>query len=245
MNIRLDIEYDGSSFSGWARQPGLSTVEGTITAVVGRILQEEVRLSVAGRTDAGVHARGQVANFRPGSDIDPGALSRSANKLLPDTIVITRAAVVPDEFDARTSAVARSYSYSVLNRGWPSAFRYPHVYYYAKELDLDLLRRAAALVLGPHDFTAFTPTVTEHNYFQRDINISEWQRVGDLLVYRIQASSFLRNMVRVLTGTILEIGRGYRPLTDLEALLTGAGRPDAGVTAPPGGLCLEQVIYQG
>ncbi|MHB1390379.1 MAG: tRNA pseudouridine(38-40) synthase TruA [Thermoleophilia bacterium] len=243
MNIRLDIEYDGSTFSGWAKQPGLSTVEGTICEVIGRILQEEVRLSVAGRTDAGVHARGQVANLRSDGTGDPGALMRSANKLLPDTIVITAAMVVPDEFDARTSAVARSYSYSVLNRGWPSAFRHPYVYYYAKELDLDRLRQAAALVLGPHDFTAFTPTETEHNYFQRDINISEWRRVDDLLVYRIQASSFLRNMVRVLTGTMLEIGRGYRPLADLEALLAGAGRPDAGVTAPPGGLCLEKVIY--
>lgn len=243
MNIRLDTEYDGSDFSGWAKQPGLSTIEGTLTAVLGRILQAEVRLSVAGRTDAGVHARGQVANLRSGNAIDPDALMRSANKLLPDTIVITLAAAVADEFDARTSALARSYSYSVLNRAWPSAFRHPYVYFYAKELDFDLLSQAAALVRGPHDFTAFTPTVTEHNYFQRDINISEWQRAGDLLVYRIQSSSFLRNMVRVLTGTMLEIGRGYRPLADLEALLAGTGRADAGVTAPPGGLCLEQVIY--
>ncbi len=261
--IRLDIEYDGTDFAGWAKQPGLPSIEGSLQEVLEKILQREIILSVAGRTDAGVHARGQVASFQiaageaagEGSDvaaakaanaagIDPGKLRRSANQLLPPAIVIKRASEAPSDFDARYSAVSRSYAYRVLDRSWPSPFRGRFVHYYPGKLDIGLLDEAAALILGRHDFTAFTPTVTEHTDFVRDIKISAWGREEDLLVYRINAPGFLRNMVRVLAGTMLEIGRGYRPLTDLPVLLNGATRPDAGETAPPQGLCLEAVEYQ-
>lgn len=246
--IRLDIEYDGTEFAGWAKQPGLQSIEASLEEVLGRILQQPVTLSVAGRTDAGVHARGQVASFNlddgPGaSGVDTGKLRRSANKLLPPSIVICSAGYAPDGFDARFSAVSRGYAYRVLNREYPSPFRGRFIHYYAGRLDRGLLEKAAVSILGRHDFTAFTPTVTEHEDFSREITRSEWRMEEDLLVYRVTAAGFLRNMVRVLVGTMLEIGRGYRPLEDLPQLLEGAGRPAAGKTAPPQGLCLEKVEY--
>lgn len=244
-NIRLDLEYDGTDFAGWARQPGLPTIEGAVTGVLGKILQEPVSLAVAGRTDSGVHARGQVASFHTRNPIEPAVLRRSANKLLPSAIVIKSALGVPDGFDARGSALLRKYSYSVLNRAYPSAFRHRFVYCYAGNLDFDLLQQAASLVRGRHDFTAFTPSKTEHTYFKRDITDSEWRLEGGLLVYHIAATSFMRNMVRALVGTMLEIGRGYRQIDDLEGLLEGAHRPEAGVSALPAGLCLEKVVYPG
>lgn len=243
VNFRLDLEYDGADFAGWAKQPELATIEGTLEAVLERILQEQVRLSVAGRTDAGVHARGQVVSFRAGGGTDPGKLMWSANQLLPNTIVVTGAREVPESFDARRSARSRSYSYTILYRGWPSAFRYRLVHFIRQGLDLESMRTAAQLVAGKHDFTAFTPTVSEHSFFEREVELSEWRLDGELLVYRIRANSFLRGMVRSLVGTMLEIGRGRRPAEDMARLLNGAERPEAGETAVPGGLCLEKVEY--
>lgn len=247
--MRLDIEYDGTGFAGWAKQPGLASIEGSLEQVLEQIMQEKVFLSVAGRTDAGVHARGQVASFQTTGRPDPARLRRSANQLLPSAIVITSVTPAPAGFDARRVALSRTYSYSVLNREYPSAFRGRHVYHYRGRLDRELLRRAGELILGRHDFTAFTPTVTEHNYFEREITRAEWVSINvspgsdDLLKFWITSSGFLRNMVRVLVGTMLEIARGRRPLDDLAILLAGASRPAAGETAPPAGLCLESVEY--
>lgn len=247
--MRLDIEYDGTGFAGWAKQPGLPSIERSLEQSLEQILQEKVFLSVAGRTDAGVHARGQVASFQTTVHTDPGKLRRSANQLLPSTIAIRSAALVPAGFDARRVALSRTYSYSVLNREYPSPFCGRYVYHYRGRLDRELLRRAGEIILGRHDFTAFTPTVTEHNYFEREITRAEWVSVDespaseDLLTFWITSSGFLRNMVRVLVGTMLEIARGRRPLKDLSVLLAGASRPAAGETAPPTGLCLESVAY--
>lgn len=243
LNFRLDLEYDGTDFAGWAKQPQLATIEGTLEDVLGRILQEPVRLSVAGRTDAGVHARGQVASFRAAGGIDPGKLMWSANQLLPNTIVITGAREAPQGFDARRSARSRSYTYTILYRGWPSAFRHRLVHFIRHGLDLEAMRAAAELVAGKHDFTAFTPTVSEHSFFERKVELSEWRQEGELMIYSIKANSFLRGMVRSLVGTMLEIGRGRRPVEDMARLLGGAERPEAGETAVPAGLCLEKVEY--
>lgn len=242
-NLRLDIEYDGTDFAGWAKQPGLPSIEAELERVLGRVLDEPVRLVVAGRTDAGVHARGQVASIRTAAGIEPAKLVRAANSLLPAAIVITGAADAAPGFDARRSALSRTYSYTVLNRPWPSAFRHRHVCWYRGSLDLSLLKQAAALIPGRHDFTAFTPTVTEHFHFEREVMTSQWRQEGDLLVYGIRAQSFMRNMVRALVGTMMEIGRGYRPVADLARLLEGAARPEAGQTAPAAGLCLQSVEY--
>lgn len=243
-NLRVDLEYDGTAYAGWARQPQLPSIEAALMGVLGKILQEDVRLSVAGRTDAGVHARGQVVSLRTGNGITPGRLRRSANQLLPDDIVVTAIADVPARFDARRSALGRTYSYTVLNRPHPSAFEHRFAYFYPGRLRFGLMNEAAATILGQHDFTAFTPTVTEHSYFEREVRRSEWTRSNGRLVYHVSANAFMRSMVRVLVGTMLEIGRGFRPLTDMERLVNGAERPDAGRTAPPHGLCLEKVTYE-
>jgi len=243
-HLRVDLEYDGTAYAGWARQPQLPSIEATLMGVLARILQEDVRLSVAGRTDAGVHARGQVVSLRTANAVTPGRLRRSANQLLPDDIVVTAITDVPARFDARRSALARTYSYTVLNQPHPSAFEHRFVYFYPGRLRFGLMNEAAAMIIGQHDFTAFTPTVTEHSYFEREVRRSEWIRRDGKLIYHITGNAFMRNMVRVLVGTMLEIGRGFRPLTDMERLLTGAERPDAGRTAPPHGLCLEKVAYE-
>ncbi len=242
VNLRLDIEYDGTSFAGWAKQPGLATVEGALAEALAQILQQRVSLAVAGRTDAGVHARGQVASLKAESP-PPDRLRRSLNQLLPGAVAVKAVSLAPADFDARRSAVSRTYSYAVLKRPWPSPFRRRYAYYYPGRLDLGLMRQAASLALGRHDFTAFTPAVGEHSYFKREITRSEWLCRGDLWVYFIQSGSFLRNMVRVLAGTMLEIGRGYRSLESFAGLLAGAGRPEAGATAPACGLCLEEVEF--
>ncbi|RJQ42661.1 MAG: tRNA pseudouridine(38-40) synthase TruA [Gaiellales bacterium] len=242
-NIRLDIQYDGTGYSGWAKQPGLPTIEGALEGVLGRILQQDVRLTVAGRTDAGVHARGQVVNFLTEKDVDPGKLAWSANGMLPDSISISGCKEVSATFDARRSALSRTYSYMVLNRGYNSPFRSRFVWHYPGRVDMVLLREAASLISGEHDFTAFTPTESEHSYFRREILRSGWQRDGDMLIYWVQASGFMRNMVRALVGTMMEVGRGFRTMDSLERLLEGAERSEAGETAPPHGLCLERVEY--
>ncbi len=243
VKLRLDIEYDGTGFAGWARQPGLATIEGAIEEALTQILQQQVKLAVAGRTDAGVHARGQVASLEAEPPPQPERLRRSLNQLLPCGIAVRAVSAAPAGFDARRSARSRTYSYTVLNRAWPSPFRRRYAYYHQGRLDLKLMQQAASLALGRHDFTAFTPTVSEHNYFDREITRSEWLGREDMWIYFIRSRSFLRNMVRVLAGTMLEIGRGYRSLDSLAALLDGAGRPQAGETAPACGLCLEEVEY--
>jgi tRNA pseudouridine38-40 synthase len=242
-NIRLDLEYDGTDYAGWAKQPGLETIEGTLEGVIGRILQEEVRLTVAGRTDAGVHARGQVANFQTESSIETGKLAWSANSMFGEAIAISGCVEVPPEFDARHDAQTRTYAYTVLNRDYNSPFRSRFAYHFGGKIDIELLREAASMIRGNHDFTAFTPTESEHSYFQRFISRSGWQVDGDMLIYWVQSKSFMRNMVRALVGTMLEIGRGQRTLDNLAKLLEGAERSEAGETAPPTGLCLERIEY--
>ncbi len=240
--VRLDIEYDGSGFRGWAAQPGLRTVQGELEAALATVLREPVQLTVAGRTDTGVHALGQVASFTAEATV-AGDLARRLNGVGPDDIAITAATAVDDGFDARRSARSRSYLYRVLARSAPSPFERGRALWWPHPIDLDELRACTDALPGTHDFTAFTPTQTDHVRFDRDILAASWDQDGDILAFRITADAFMRNMVRVLIGTMLEVGNGRRSLSSFRELLTGAPRDAAGDTAPPHGLYLESVAY--
>lgn len=247
--IRLTIAYDGAPFTGWAAQPGLRTVQGEIEGVLQRILGEPIPVTVAGRTDAGVHAWEQVASFVLGGD-PPDALANRMDSMLPPEISVIRAEPAPPGFDARRSARSRTYCYRVL----ASPVRHPlelgRALWWPYPLEEKQLERCAAILAGAHDFTAFTPTQTEHARFERNILLAEWRAHrlaepfdGRLLELWIEADAFMRHMVRVLVGTMLEVGTGRRAATDFEELLNGAPRERAGETAPPHGLYLASIRY--
>lgn len=238
MTARLDIAYDGTAFFGWARQPGRRTVQAEIEAALGRILQRAVPLAVAGRTDRGVHATGQVA-----SHAGPAVRAEALNALIGSDVAVLASAEARDGFDARRDARARSYRYRVLHTRIRSPFEAGRALWWPHRLDRDLLHACAALLPGTHDFTAFTPTDTYHTRFDRDVASARWIEDGDLLAFEIQADTFMRHMNRVLVGTMLQVAGGRRAPEDFQALLGGAHRRDAGPTAPPHGLYLTGVRY--
>ncbi len=240
--VRLDIEYDGRGFKGWAAQPGLRTVQGELEAALATVLRESVQLTVAGRTDTGVHALGQVASFVTETEVMED-LSRRLNGVGPDDIAVTAASVVDEGFDARGSAKSRSYRYRMLVRPAPSPFEQGRALWWPHRFDQEALDACAAALPGTHDFTAFTPTQTDHVRFDRDIFDARWDQQGDILSFRITADAFMRNMVRILVGTMLEAANGRRSVESFTQLLDGAPRSEAGDTAPPHGLYLESVSY--
>ncbi|MEA2270892.1 MAG: tRNA pseudouridine38-40 synthase [Solirubrobacteraceae bacterium] len=235
---RLDIEYDGRAFAGWARQPGRRTVQGELERALATVLRQRVDLTVAGRTDRGVHAWGQVASYS-----GPPATTASVNALLDPDVAVLRCAVAPDGFDARRDARSRTYCYRVLHRRGRSAFERGRALWWPYRLDRDVLRECARLLVGRHDFTAFTPTETDHVRFERDVFGARWEARGDLLEFWIEADTFMRHMNRVLVGTMLEVAGGRRSIDSFAALLEGRPRADAGPTAPPHGLYLAAVGY--
>jgi tRNA pseudouridine38-40 synthase len=240
--VRLELEYDGAGFKGWAAQPGLRTVQGELEAALATVLREPVQLTVAGRTDTGVHALGQVASFVTSAEVQ-GDLVRRLNGVGPGDIAVTAATAVDDDFDARHSAKSRSYRYRVLARSVPSPFEQGRALWWPHRIDLGALEACASALQGNHDFTAFTPTQTDHVRFDRDILAASWELNKDILNFRITADAFMRNMVRVLVGTMLEVSSGRRTPESFTKLLTGAPRSAAGDTAPPHGLYLESVSY--
>lgn len=254
--VRLDISYDGSRFSGWAAQPGLRTVQGELEAALATLLREPLRLTVAGRTDIGVHAWGQVASFKTVAEV-PADLARRLNGIGPADVAVRAAAVARDDFDARRAARSRTYCYRVLAQPTPSPFEQGRALWWPHRLDRGALRRCAQAIVGRHDFTAFTPTQTEHLRFERRVLRAEWiagpspippARAGaanadGILCFWIEADAFMRSMVRVLVGTMLEAAGGRRQPEELARLLRGAPRQAAGETAPAHGLYLASVSY--
>ena len=245
MVTKLTIEYDGSAFAGWARQPHERTVqqelERALRTVLGDTAQDgrPLALTVAGRTDAGVHAWGQVASYAHEA-VDPLRL----NRLLDPDVAVLAAEPVPDGFDARRNAVSRTYCYRVLARRTRSVFERQRAFWWTGPVQRELLDQCAAALIGKHDFTAFTPTETEHSYFTCHVLSAHWLGDGPLLEFWIQANMFLRHMNRVLVGTMLDVASGARPFEEFLALLDGRPRADAGRTAPAHGLALARVSYE-
>ena len=240
--VRLDIEYDGSAFSGWARQRGQRTVQGELETALETILREPTALSVAGRTDTGVHAEGQVASFSTVAAVSADLAPR-LNGLTPPDIAVPAAAIVDDGFDARGDALSRTYRYRLHVRRPSSPFEQGRALWWPHRIDHAALEACAAALPGTHDFTAFTPTQTDHVRFNRDVLAAGWEKDGEILNFRITADSFMRSMVRVLVGTMLEASSRRRTVESFQQLLQGAPRSSAGETAPPHGLHLESVSY--
>jgi tRNA pseudouridine38-40 synthase len=238
VRLRLTLEYDGTGFRGWAAQPGLRTVEGVLQEALGDVFERWSELRVGGRTDTGVHALAQVVSV----EVDGGApLERAApalNARLPDDVAVSAAEPAPPDFDARYLARARSYRYRVYRRAERSPFEERRSWWYPYPLVEDQLAESAELILGEHDFRAFTPTETHHKVFTRTVESAVWHRRAEALELEITADSFLRHMVRTLVGTMVE-----QSPRELQQLLDGGDRSGAGTTAPSWGLYLVSVRY--
>jgi tRNA pseudouridine38-40 synthase len=241
--LRLDVEYDGAKFYGWAAQPGLRTVEGVFTDALRVFWPDAVRPAVAGRTDTGVHASAQVVSAEVGGGPELARVAAALNAHLPLDVAVLRCNEAPPGFHARFSARSRLYEYRVLRSRAPSPLRAARAWHWPRDIERELLDACARTLLGEHDFRAFTPAETQHKVFRREVLNATWEQRGDELLFRIEADSFLRHMVRTLVGTMLQTAAGERPREDFAQLLEGAERAAAGVTAPPHALCLVGVRY--
>ncbi len=239
MTSRMLLEYDGAAFAGWARQPEQRTVQEEVEKALRMVLRDDsLSLTVAGRTDAGVHAWGQVCSYEHEA-VDPLRL----NALLPADVAVLDCNPAPEGFDARRDAVSRTYCYRLLHRRARSVWLAGRAWWHGWDLDRDALHACAAALAGTHDFTAFTPTETYHTRFEREVLSAQWREDGDVLEFWITADTFMRHMNRILVGTMLDVATGRRSLEEFEALLRGRPRADAGATAPPHGLALASVAY--
>ncbi len=244
--IKLTIEYDGTRYLGWQVQPNGQTIQGVIQDHLKRLTGESLQLIGSGRTDAGVHALGQVAHFKTESRLDVDAIQRALNSLLPEDIVIRRAEEVEAEFHARRSARSKTYEYRILNRTTPPAIDRQYVWHVPQKLSFDEMKKATHSLVGEHDFSAFRSVGSPTRSSVRNILRADWKRgKGGLLRFEIEATGFLKQMVRAIVGTLVEVGRGKTSGQEFKRILDSKDRKEAGPTAPAHGLFLNEVKYEG
>ncbi len=251
VRVRLKVAYDGAGFHGFADQPGVLTVAGVLTDALSRRLRQPVKLSVAGRTDSGVHAWGQVVSFdindSPEKPFDPRALQRAINKTLAPAVVVREASIAAPDFDARHSARARHYRYQVLNCEAPDPFRAATAWHVAEPLDVSAMDVAAAAVVGERDFSSFCRVPRRSlapASMVRRVTGARWVQADEnLLRFEVEASSFCHQMVRSLVGTLVAVGLGRRRADEMPSILEARSRAAAPDLAPPHGLCLWEVVY--
>jgi tRNA pseudouridine38-40 synthase len=248
MRVRLKLEYDGTNYSGWQMQAGQNSIQAELEEALARIFGGLIRVLAAGRTDAGVHARGQVAAARLPRSFDPAELARALNAILPPDIVVLEASEVGDSFNPRRDARLRIYEYRVLNQPLRSAFERNSAWLVREPLDIGAMNAAAAAFVGEHDFAAFRSLGSAEKTTVRRVALSHWRRENERhLIYRVEASAFLRHMVRTMVAAMVDVGRGKSagkpPADTIAALLASRDRALAPAPAPAAGLCLVEVRY--
>jgi len=243
VNIKLTVEYDGTTYHGWQIQTSGETIQSVLERAVSTFLRKSTRITGSGRTDAGVHALGQVVNFFSDKEYEPHRIRRGLNALTPFDITIKEVAIVPDSFDARRDGRSRVYEYHILNRPTPSPFHLNRAWHVHQPLDVNAMREAIPCLIGEHDFSSFRAAGCDAEHPVRKVYANSLDRCGELLVYTIEATAFLRHMVRNIIGTVAEVGLGLRTPQSFVELLDARDRSKAGVTAPAHGLFLIEVKY--
>jgi len=241
--FKITLAYDGTDFVGWQRQAAGVSVQGLVEEALAEFQAGDVPVAGAGRTDAGVHARGQVASFTLARDIAPETLQRALNAKLPDTIRVLEAAIAPESFHARFDASAKTYRYRIVNAAVLSPFERRYALHVPEPLDVDAMAAAAQRLLGRHDFAVFQSVGTPVQSTEREIFDAAVSRSGDLVIVDVRANGFLRHMVRAITGTLLDVGRGRRNPAWIDQLLSSRDRSQAGQGVPAPGLYLMSVEY--
>jgi len=243
-NFKLTLCYDGSRYRGWQKQGNTpNTVQGKLETLLSRLLEQSVEVHGAGRTDAGVHARAQTVSFRADTSLDCGELLKALRAYLPEDIGALSLEEAAPNFHARLSAKEKTYIYRVWNSETPCVFERKYVYVFPSALDMDAMRRAAGLLCGRRDFAAFSTGKKREGRSVRTLRSISTERLGDEVRLTFTGDGFMYNQVRIMTGTLLEIGRGDRSPEDIERIFASASRAEAGFTAPARGLCLWSVEY--
>lgn len=243
MNVKLTIEYEGTHYHGWQIQPNGQTIQEVLELAIERIIGIHVRVNGSGRTDAGVHALGQVANFFCPKPLEPWKLQKGLNAVLPEDIVVRELESVPESFDARRSGRSRVYQYRIWNNPWPSALCRRFCWHVREPLEISAMQEAIRVLEGEHDFASFQAAGCDAVHAIREVYRNSLSRDGEFLIYTIEANAFLRHMVRNIVGTLVEVGRGDRTASQFAEVLQARDRTKAGPTAPAQGLFLMEVKY--
>lgn len=243
-NFKIVVQYEGTRYQGWQRQASTeNTLQGKFEAILTKMCETNVEIQASGRTDAGVHARGQVANFHMNTMKTPQEIMDYLNQYLPDDVAVISIEVVPERFHSRLNAKGKTYQYRVLNSFVPHIFDRRYVYQIGETLDIDSMRKAAEYFIGTHDFKAFTSTKKSKKSTVRTVESITIELVGDEICFLYKGNGFLYHMVRIMTGTVLEVGMGEKSVCDIQAILESGLRERAGALVPAKGLTLIEVRY--